>query len=630
MRYENNERLRGYLERGAAGAYREHIRHPRFEIDGVAFAETLDSVRAQHPDLTDDEAQARAVFRLLTMGAPPEVAVALPSPWYRVKTWAHRAVPRVLPWVKVLWAIAVLALCAIAAHAEPDPPALIAIRNAMAGWPQVGQPGGLIIQFQNGGTVLATRPAGLVALNCSTNITCSFSGYTLTLTAAGGGGGGTGFDAITSATNTTATMHVGSGATLDFTGAGVLNSNRIQGQAWSATSPNNGHIPIWNSTNSDWEPGDPIVSGPDATGIAPTKNPVQTGALDNSTACSSGPCVRSFVVANGAPAGSEYGLIVRNIPSGTQTVSGTVAATESGAWNITNVSGTVSLPTGAATSAKQPALGTAGSAASDVITVQGAASMTKLLVTPDSIALPAHQSTNVDQLNGTTTDTNSGTKSAGTLRVVLATDQPQLTNKLLVTPDSVALPANQSVNVSQINGVTPLMGAGNGGTGSLRVNVASDQVAIPASQSGSWTVQPGNTPNTTAWLVKLNDGTNSEIIDPCLSQTKVYTPISQTANTQLIAGTSAKKLYVCHFDIVTATAQNISLMAGTGTTCGSTPHTVIGGSTAATGWNFAANGGIAIGTGESSIAQTGTNADNICLLQSGSGQISGILVTAVQ
>lgn len=153
--------------------------------------------------------------------------------------------------------------------------------------------------------------------------------------------------------------------------------------------------------------------------------------------------------------------------------------------NITNVSGTVSLPTGAATSAKQPALGTAGSAASDVITVQGAASMTKLLVTPDSIALPAHQSTNVDQLNGTTTDTNSGTKSAGTLRVVLATDQPQLTNKLLVTPDSVALPANQSVNVSQINGVTPLMGAGNGGTGSLRVNVASDQVAIPASQSGS-------------------------------------------------------------------------------------------------------------------------------------------------
>lgn len=38
---------------------------------------------------------------------------------------------------------------------------------------------------------------------------------------------------------------------------------------------------------------------------------------------------------------------------GSLTVDGTVAATQSGTWNITNVSGTVSLPTGAATSANQ-------------------------------------------------------------------------------------------------------------------------------------------------------------------------------------------------------------------------------------------------------------------------------------
>lgn len=38
---------------------------------------------------------------------------------------------------------------------------------------------------------------------------------------------------------------------------------------------------------------------------------------------------------------------------GSLTVDGTVAATQSGTWNVTNVSGTVSLPTGAATSAKQ-------------------------------------------------------------------------------------------------------------------------------------------------------------------------------------------------------------------------------------------------------------------------------------
>jgi hypothetical protein len=52
------------------------------------------------------------------------------------------------------------------------------------------------------------------------------------------------------------------------------------------------------------------------------------------------------------------------------------AATQSGAWNIGNITGTVTLPTGAATAAKQPALGTAGVASTDVITVQGIASGT--------------------------------------------------------------------------------------------------------------------------------------------------------------------------------------------------------------------------------------------------------------
>lgn len=140
------------------------------------------------------------------------------------------------------------------------------------------------------------------------------------------------------------------------------------------------------------------------------------------------------------------------------------------------------LPTGASTAAKQPALGTAGTASTDVISVQGIASMTKLLVTPDSVALPANQSVNVNQLAGTTTDTNSGTKSAGTLRVVLATDQPQLTNKLLVTPD-----ANSAVNLAQAAGNTLLVGNGVTGTGSPRVTIASDN----SSNTNPFLVQGG-------------------------------------------------------------------------------------------------------------------------------------------
>ena len=42
---------------------------------------------------------------------------------------------------------------------------------------------------------------------------------------------------------------------------------------------------------------------------------------------------------------------------------------------------------------------------------------------------------------------------------------------------------------------------------SLRVVLPSDQAAIPASQSGTWTVQPGNTANTTPWLMKTQRAT---------------------------------------------------------------------------------------------------------------------------
>lgn len=78
----------------------------------------------------------------------------------------------------------------------------------------------------------------------------------------------------------------------------------------------------------------------------------------------------------------------------------TFASTQSGTWNITNVSGTVSLPTGASTAAKQPAFGTAGTASSDVLTIQGKVGMTQVLVDASattSIILPTGASTSSAQ-----------------------------------------------------------------------------------------------------------------------------------------------------------------------------------------------------------------------------------------
>ncbi|SRR6266550_844136 len=109
----------------------------------------------------------------------------------------------------------------------------------------------------------------------------------------------------------------------------------------------------------------------------------------------------------------------------------------------------------------------------------------KLLVTPDSVALPANQSVNAAQIAGTAASVNSGAKDAGTLRVVLATDQPALTNKLLVTPDSVALPANQSVNAAQFGGTNVVTGTGVGGAGIPRVTVSSDSQIRPVDSAGA-------------------------------------------------------------------------------------------------------------------------------------------------
>jgi hypothetical protein len=61
------------------------------------------------------------------------------------------------------------------------------------------------------------------------------------------------------------------------------------------------------------------------------------------------------------------------------------------------------------------------------------------------VSIAATQAVNAAQVAGTTTDTNSGVKSAGTQRVVLATDQPQLTNALKVDGSAVTQPVSGTV-----------------------------------------------------------------------------------------------------------------------------------------------------------------------------------------
>jgi hypothetical protein len=129
-----------------------------------------------------------------------------------------------------------------------------------------------------------------------------------------------------------------------------------------------------------------------------------------------------------------------------------------------------------------------------------------------------------------------------------------------------------------------------------------------------------------------NDGTSSQIFGPCQTVAATFTPIniSASGSAKIITGTSAKKTYICHIDIVTNAANNVVLTEGTGSNCGTGTAGMAGGTTAASGYNFSANGGISLGDGSRAINATATNADDVCLNPSASTQLSGVVVWVQQ
>jgi hypothetical protein len=141
--------------------------------------------------------------------------------------------------------------------------------------------------------------------------------------------------------------------------------------------------------------------------------------------------------------------------------------------------------------------------------------------------------------------------------------------------------------------------------------------------SGTVTANQG-TANGTPWNENIAQvGGSAVVADPCQQLTRLSANINLAAGGRIITGVSAKQTYICSMELITATAQNIALVEGTGTTCATSTAGMAGGATAATGWNFAANGGFVKGTGGNWVFKTATAADDVCLLLSSTGQTSG-------
>ncbi len=127
--------------------------------------------------------------------------------------------------------------------------------------------------------------------------------------------------------------------------------------------------------------------------------------------------------------------------------------------------------------------------------------------------------------------------------------------------------------------------------GALLVATGVDAFAVNASQTGTWTVQPGNTANTTPWLATINQGGNSATVtasnalkvDGSAVTQPVSGTVSITANSavniaQVAGGTTSNAGQTGALQVGGAVATNTAVSSATnplliaGSDYGGTPH----------------------------------------------------------
>lgn len=430
------------------------------------------------------------------------------------------------------------------------------------------------------------------------------------------------------------------------------------------------------------------------------------------------------VIASGNPLFAQLttgsaviGALTANQSVNTAQVNGVTALTGAGATGTGSQRETVAQDT---TTIAGSAPGTAGTASTQVITVQGAASMTPLLANPGTIATwglapiaagsaPTnmqvegliYNSGGVTPSNGQSValqgDANgylevnikAGAGSGGTAAADNAAWTAGTTNQTpmgceytsggatALTTGHVGTPGCTSArglftDLESVGGTAFGAAMSNLGTlasgtpATLNVNnymvgcastvcntngsavsassspvvIASDQAAV-ATKAASAAFVAGSIADlahgqgTMSASVPVTLASNQSVGDPCTFQAKINVPISTASGTlALVTGVSGKKVYVCSLSIVAPLAVAVSLAEGSSSSCGTSNQAgVIGvatSGTAANGLSFAANGGLTLGNGGGTVAQTATAADYLCLFQSGTVQMAGNLTYVQQ
>lgn len=239
------------------------------------------------------------------------------------------------------------------------------------------------------------------------------------------------------------------------------------------------------------------------------------------------------------------------------------------------------------------------------VTQENGAALTALQLIDNAVSGNGY---NITQLNGVNITMGNGVAGTGVQRVTLASDSTGQVTIATGANTIGALTANQSVNVAQINGVTPLMGAGNTGTGSHRVTIATDQAALAGMGVGATGAAP---PANANYLGGLGSGATGGFTQPVTScDSQAFLDMTTATTTELVALTSGRKVYVCYWLAMANGTTVMTFKRGTGTNCGT------GTTSISPAWDLAAQTGFSGGGGLGAVFDNQTAANALCVTSS--------------
>ena len=307
------------------------------------------------------------------------------------------------------------------------------------------------------------------------------------------------------------------------------------------------------------------------------------------------------------------------------------------------------------TTAHDAAFGTAGTADAQVRTVQGVALMTPLLVDGSATTQPVSgtvtaTATNLDvQIGGS--DTVTVTDGAGAMNVIIDSGTTAVTatnldvqiggsDTVTVTDGAGAMNTIiDSGTVTTVSTVTTLsqfggnaidLGSGTIGTGTLRVNLATDDPVNDAAVETSAAIgATAAAVPTSATQIGGTDGTNLVVpyVDPCQreARTQFVVDIVTATTTEIDNQVASEFFYLCSVSLFSAGTNNVAIVEDDTDACTSPTAGLSGGVTAAEGYNFVAQTGIATGTGGNWVMKTTTANRYLCIITSAAVQLSGAI-----